>query len=108
MAVRDSAMSIRRAAETYGVSKTTVIDRLHGRINVDVVKSATSPLFSKKQEAFLAGHLQIMAEVGYGYSRQEAVNLASGYAVCFELRDKDHSLSNRRLYNFLEKWPELK
>ena len=86
-------MSILRAAETYGVPKTTLTDRLHGRINVDVVKSATSPLFSEKQEAFLAGHLQIIAEVGYGYSRQETVNLASGYAICFEHRDKDHSLS---------------
>ena len=49
-----------------------------------------------------------MAEVGYGYSWQETANLASDYAVCLGLRDKDHSLSDRWLYNFLQRQPELK
>ena len=108
LAVKDNTMSIRRAAETYGVPKTTLIDRLHGRINVDVLKSGTPPLFSEEQEALLSGHLKTMAEVGYGYSRQETINLASDYAVCLGLRDKDHPLTNRWLYNFIQRWPELK
>lgn len=44
---------------------------------MDVVKSGTPSLLSKGQEALLAGHVQTIAEVGYGYSRQETVNFAS-------------------------------
>ena len=70
---------------------------------MDVVKSGTS-LFPEEQEALLAGHV----EGGYGYSRQETVNPASDYAVCLGLRDKNLFLGDRWLYNFLDRWPELK
>ena len=56
-AVKDNTMSIRRTAQAYGIPKTTLIDRLHGCISVDVVKSGTLPLFSLEEEALLAGHL---------------------------------------------------
>ena len=106
--MQEGSFSIRKAAVTYGVPKTTLIDRIHGRISVDVVKSGTPPLFSEEQEALLAGHVQTMAEVGYGYSRQETINLASDYAINMGLRDKEHPLSDRWLYNFLQRWPDLK
>ena len=86
---------------------TTLIDRMHGRISVDVVESGTPPLFSEEQEALLAGHVQTMAEVGYEYSRQETIILASDYAINMGLTDKEHPLSNRWLYNFLQRWPDL-
>jgi len=31
---------------------TTLKDRVHGRVNIDTVKSGPSPLFSAEQEAF--------------------------------------------------------
>ena len=49
----------------FGVPKSTLMDRLHGRISLDVVKSGPLPLFSDEQEALLTGHLKTMAEVGY-------------------------------------------
>ena len=55
-------MSIRKAANTYDIPKTTLIDRLHGRISVDVVKSGTPPMFSEEQEALLTGHMKTMAK----------------------------------------------
>lgn len=97
MAVKDNTMSIRKAALSYGVPKTTLIDRLSGRIDIDVLKPGTLPLFSHEQEALLARHLQTMSEVGYGYSRQETINLASDYAVNLGLRDKAHPLTDRWL-----------
>lgn len=101
-------MSIRNASLTYGVPKTTLIDRLHGRISVDVVKSGPSPIFTQEQEALLAKHLECMAEVGYGYSRQETINLATDYAINMGLRDKGDPFTKTWLYNFLERWPNLK
>ncbi|KAH3776232.1 hypothetical protein DPMN_177652 [Dreissena polymorpha] len=55
----------------------------------------------------LARHLNSTAVVGYGYSRTEAMNLASDYAVDLGLRDKDHPFTLRWLYKFLSRFPEL-
>ena len=49
-----------------------------------------------------------MAEIGYGYSRQETINIASDFAHHLGLCDKSHRLSLQWLYNFLCRWPELK
>ncbi|XP_045194784.2 uncharacterized protein LOC123550419 [Mercenaria mercenaria] len=50
-----------------------------------------------------------MAEVGYGYTRQETMNLATDYATELGLRTKDdRPVSDKWLYNFLGRWPELK
>ena len=46
-----------------------------------MLKPGTSSRFSQEQEALLVRHIQTMAEVGYGYSRQDTINLASDYAV---------------------------
>lgn len=107
IAVKECKLSVRKASVTYGIPKTTLLDRLSGRIDIDVVKPGTSPLFSQEQEALLARHLQTMSEVGYGYSRQETINLASDYAVSLGLRDRAHPLTDRWLYKFLCRWPEL-
>ena len=63
-AVIDNDMSIRKASQSFGVPKSTLMDRLHGRVSLDVVKSGPLPLFS--DEALLTGHLKTTAEVGYG------------------------------------------
>jgi hypothetical protein len=52
-----------------------------GRVDIDTVKSGPQTIFSQEQEAFLTEHLKTMAEIGYGFSRQETINLASDYAV---------------------------
>ena len=74
-AVKDNTMSKRRAAESYGIpphqkkNKNTLIDRLHGRISVDVVKSGTPR-----------------------YGRQGAINLDFDYSVCLGLDMKTINL----------------
>jgi len=100
-------MSVQRAATTYGVPVSTLKDRVLGNIPLDNVQSGRTQMFSKDQETMLARHLNSMAEVGYGYSRTEAINLASDYAVHLGLRDKDHPLTLRWLYKFLSRFPEL-
>ncbi|XP_053399613.1 uncharacterized protein LOC123560449 isoform X3 [Mercenaria mercenaria] len=107
-AVQEGTMTIRRACKVFAVPKSTLCDRLHGKIDIDVVQSGTPPLFSQEQEAFLANHVKVMADVGYGYSRQETINLASDYAIHLGLRDKDHPLTDKWFYKFLQRWPDLK
>jgi hypothetical protein len=107
IAVKENAMSIRKASALYGVPKTTLIDRLSGKVHVDCVTTGAPTLFAQEQEALLARHIQTMAEVGYGYSRQETINLASDFAVSLGLRDRNHPLTDRWLYQFIRRWPEL-
>ncbi|XP_052798487.1 uncharacterized protein LOC128230336 [Mya arenaria] len=107
IAVKEKGMSIRKAALSYDVPKTTLIDRLSGRVGIDVVRSGPVTLLSLEQEALLTKHIQTMAEVGYGYSRQETIDLASDYAVSLGLRSKQNPLTDRWLYMFLSRWPEL-
>ena len=101
-------ISVRKAAQQYNIPKSTLIDRVSGHTYIDCVKSGVSPLFTEEQEALLKNHLVTMAEVGYGYSRQETINLASDYAIHLGLRDLDHPLTSRWLQGFLERFPELK
>jgi hypothetical protein len=45
-------------------------------------------LFSQEEESFLVEHVKTMAEIGYGLTRAEVVNLATDYAVSLHLREK--------------------
>ncbi|XP_052771637.1 uncharacterized protein LOC128211197 isoform X2 [Mya arenaria] len=106
MAVMEKRMSISKAALAYDIPKTTLLDRL-GKVRTGVVKSGTMPLFSQEQEAFLSEHIQSMAEIGYGYNRMETIHLASDYAISLGLRRRERPLTDRWLYKFLRRWPEL-
>ena len=107
-AVFEEKIPVERAAKRFGVPINTLKDRVRGRVSVDTVKSGPSPLFSLEQETLLCNHLSTMAEIGYGYSRQETLNVASDYAHHLGLCGKSHRLSLQWLYNFLKRWPELK
>ena len=49
-----------------------------------------------------------MASCGYGYSRSEAVDMASIYAIALGKRDGDHPFSLMWFHNFIKRWPDLK
>ena len=107
MCVKDG-LPVERVAKFLSIPITTLKDRVHGRVNIDTVKSGPSPLFSAEQEAYLSQHLITMAEIGYGYSRQEAINLASDYVVHLKIKNPGHRFSLSWLYGFLDRWPDLR
>ena len=49
-----------------------------------------------------------MADIGYGYSRQETINQATEYAIHFGLKGKSKLFSLTWLYSFLDRQPKLK
>lgn len=49
---------------------------------MDIVKSGPLPLFSRGQETLLRKHLKTMAEICYGYTCRETINLFTNYVVC--------------------------
>jgi hypothetical protein len=80
-AVKEGKMSTNKASKVFNVPRTTLQDRLYGKVDIETIKSGPQPLFNQEQETLLVGHLKTMDDVGYGYSRQEILNLASDYAV---------------------------
>ncbi|KAH3781145.1 hypothetical protein DPMN_158970 [Dreissena polymorpha] len=91
----------------FAVPITTLKDRVMGRVDIDTLRSGPHTLFTLDQEECLASHLQTMAEVGYGYSRQETINFASGYAVNVGIKQKAQTLGIDWFYGFMSRWPEV-
>ena len=99
---------VERAARRFSVPITTLKDRVNGRVDLDTVKSGPSTIFTQEEEVFLQRHLHVMTEVGFGYSRQETLNLASDFSFFLGLRDRQCPLSFDWFYSFMTRWPDLK
>ena len=106
--MKEDNKSVCGAAKQFNVPITTLRDRILGNIDPETVKSGRSPLLSSLQEAELVDHLKLMADYGYGYSRQEVVDLASDLAVQLGIRDKHHPFTLNWFRSFVTKWPEIR
>ncbi|XP_053384730.1 uncharacterized protein LOC128550216 [Mercenaria mercenaria] len=106
--VVEQGLPVERVAKRFNIPITTLKDRVKGRVHIDTVRSGPQTMFTLEQEAFLCKHLMTMAEIGFGYSRQETINLATDYAVHLGIREKSKPFSLTWLYSFLDRWPELK
>ena len=67
--VRQGRMTQRQASLSYGVPRTTLMDKLHGR-TPDECKPGPPPVISAQDEAKLNQHIKHMAEAGFPYSRK--------------------------------------
>ena len=64
-AVSDDGMSINKAAVLHGVLKTTLKDRLSGRV-VHGTNPGPAKYLDEEEEHALADHLNVSAKAGYG------------------------------------------
>jgi hypothetical protein len=87
--VMQQGLPVERVAKQYSIPITTLKDRVNGRVHINTWRSGPQTMFTQEQEAFLCNHLITMAEIGYGYSRQETINLATDYAIILGIRDKN-------------------
>lgn len=101
-------MPVKRAAKRYNIPVTTLRDRVLGKINPETLSSGKVPLFTMLEEAKLAEHFKTIASYGYGYTRQESVDLASDFAYQLGKWTKDHPLTLKWIRGFLKRWPELR
>ena len=61
-----------------------------------------------REESHIVEHLNAVAKYGYGYTRQEVVELASDYAVQLGKRKPDQPLTIKWIRTFIGCWPELR
>ena len=56
-------------------------ERITGRVSEDITSSGQPPLFDQEEESLLVEHIKTMANLDYGYTCNEVVELASKFAV---------------------------
>ena len=72
-------ISINKAAELYGVPKTTLKDHLSGRV-IPGSRPGPKPHLQSSEETELVSHLLSMSSIGLGKTRYEVMRIAEGVA----------------------------
>ena len=107
-AIKEKGLSVYRASREYGVPESTLRDRTLGLVDLENCTSGPKRIFSVEEEESLAEHFKYMASIGYGYSKQEVINLATDLAVFQGKRTaNDPPLSAMWIYSFLKKHKDL-
>ena len=91
----------------YQVPAQTLRDRVLDKIHIDTTTTGRAPVLSLEEEAKLVGHLKEVANLGYGYTQQEVVDIASDYAYALGVRPKDKPLTlmKRELHRIISPLP---
>ena len=74
-------MSVCKAVKLCCAPEKTLRDRVKGKVTIDCVASGTPPILSEYEEAKVVKHIMIVANLGYGCTRQQVCDIASDYAV---------------------------
>ncbi|CAC5388549.1 unnamed protein product [Mytilus coruscus] len=108
-AIMVDKLSINRASKSYGVPFQTLRDRVTGNVDPECFTMDNALFFTLDEESQLVIHLKEMAQLGYGYNRQEIVDIATDYAVMLDKKTKnDKPLTLTWFYGMLGRWPDLK
>ena len=107
-AVKNDKISARKASKLYQVPLTTLRDRLDERINIEIKSSGPVSFLGQDVEEKLVQHVQYMAQIGYGYTRLQIIELASQFAHSCQKLAKEKYLSQQWYNGFIRRWPNLK
>ncbi|XP_052074500.1 uncharacterized protein LOC127712221 isoform X2 [Mytilus californianus] len=108
-AVIDDKLSIRSSSKIHGVPFQTLRDRVTGNIDPECTTMGNAPLFTLDEESRLVTHLMEMGELGYGYYRQDVLDIATDYAITLDLKTKNEKpLSLAWFCGMIKRWPDLK
>lgn len=66
-----SGMAKKAAAKLYQVPKTTLLDKLAGRVPEETTKPGTKPTLTKAEETTLVNYGKMMCEIGYPLTSKE-------------------------------------
>ena len=106
-AVRDGTMSQNKASLLYKIPKGTLNARLHDKYNSN--KAGAPTKLSSKTEFFLYTMILFMADIGFGLTKHEIIQVIKGYLIesnqdqIFE----NNEPTDRWYYGFLSRFPDL-
>lgn len=107
MKIRSNTLSIRQAASTYVIPKTTLIRHLHGNLIRDGEEKhlGRTPVLSVEQERQFCAYIKLMQDRLFGLTTHDVRSLAYQYCVRNDIK---HTFSNEKqlagwdwLYGFL-------
>ena len=73
-AVRSGKMTMNKAADAFEVPRTTLKDRLSGRVKHGT-KPGPNPYLTKEEETELVDFLIVSSSIGYGKTKREVINI---------------------------------
>jgi hypothetical protein len=103
LAIKEDGFSIRRAAETYNVPKSTLQDRVTGRVEFGC-KSGPETYLSDKEENELIDFLEGCTDIGYSRSKKQVIEMVQ--LVLYE-KGKNVTISEGWWYSFKRRHPQL-
>ena len=99
----EKGVSVRRAAEMFGVPRSTLHDRIPGKVRIGG-KPDRTPYLSDEEEEELVSFLLKCADIGYAHTRKEVL------AIVQRIVDQQggrHVLSNGWWARFCDRHPQL-
>jgi hypothetical protein len=63
-AVQEGLMSKSKASKVFGVPRTTLLDKLYGRVPMDPTPPGSKPELTQAEEKTLVNYITLMAEIG--------------------------------------------
>jgi hypothetical protein len=69
--VKSGALPRRKAAELFGVQKTTLLDKLSGRSPEERVRPGPATVLTQAEENVLCDYIKLMASIGCPMTREE-------------------------------------
>lgn len=104
-----NGMSIREAARQFGVPKTTIIDRLHGRVKEGVRKMGSPTILTTVEESQLENWLKQLAKTGFPQKKNDLINTVQKI-ITKEKREtpfKEGRPGEKWYSGFLKRHPDL-
>ncbi|KAJ8926583.1 hypothetical protein NQ314_021036 [Rhamnusium bicolor] len=107
--IRENGLSICEASKRFGVPRTTIQDRIHGRIDDIARKTGPKPLLTNKGEKNIVDWIKNIAKCGFPLKKSDLIQTVKKI-----LKDsKKESLFKGRkpgqkwYYNFFKRHPDI-
>ena len=105
--VMDGRMGVNRAADQYGVPRTTLKDRLSGRVTPGT-NPGPVPYLTSEEEDELVKHLLTCADIGYPKTKQEVLAIVR-QAIHKKREYAAKEFTGKGWWNrFVERWPAIR
>lgn len=103
-------MAVTRASRQYQVPKTSLLDRVHGRIPIAIRKMGPPPILTKHEETELCDWLRELAKRGFAQKKYDLINSASKIIKLNNRKNpfKNNTPGNNWHKSFLSRHPELR
>ncbi len=105
-AVKDGSMGINMAAIVHGVPRTTLKDRLSGRV-IHGTKMGPKSYLTREEEKELVDFLVNCSKMGYCKTRAEVLRIVEAVMKKKGRLLGDHHISEGWWCRFRERWPEI-